>query len=117
MPIPLAHMPRERQYYHPLGLTCMYARPQKRWPDRQIAQLDEVHSTKELRLRNNEDEQEKDRMESIMDNILVQPWWQYEDEVTNAEQLSKVVGTRWVINDRRVINDRPSNSGGREVKC
>eukprot|EP00971_Amphidinium_carterae_P174458 3458327-Amphidinium_carterae.1 len=47
-----------------------------------VAQLDEVQSTKELRLRNNEDEQENDRMESIMDNILVQPWWQYEDEVT-----------------------------------
>eukprot|EP00971_Amphidinium_carterae_P237873 4722504-Amphidinium_carterae.1 len=78
-----------------------------------------------------------------MDNILVQPWWQYEDEVAkyevkdielamnkeinqligkksfvevdvstlSQEQLSKVVGTRWVI------NDRPSSSGGREVKC
>eukprot|EP00971_Amphidinium_carterae_P305149 6063565-Amphidinium_carterae.1 len=108
-----------------------------------VAQLDEVHSTKELRLRNNEDEQEKHRMESIMDNILVQPWWQYEDKITkyevknienamnkemrqldtkkssvevdssslSAEQLSKVVGTRWVI------NDRPSSNGGREVKC
>eukprot|EP00971_Amphidinium_carterae_P127679 2529626-Amphidinium_carterae.1 len=45
-----------------------------------VAQLDDVHSTKELRLRNNEDEQKKHCMESIMDNILVQPWWQYEDE-------------------------------------
>eukprot|EP00971_Amphidinium_carterae_P102333 2026003-Amphidinium_carterae.1 len=45
-----------------------------------VAQLDEIHSTNELRLRNNEDEQEKNHMESIMDNILVQPWWQYEDE-------------------------------------
>eukprot|EP00971_Amphidinium_carterae_P106921 2117680-Amphidinium_carterae.1 len=78
-----------------------------------------------------------------MDNIWVQPWWQYEDEVAkydikdiekamskeisqllskksfvevdssslSTDQLKKVVGTRWVI------NDRPSNSGGREVKC
>eukprot|EP00971_Amphidinium_carterae_P321383 6387960-Amphidinium_carterae.1 len=82
-----------------------------------------------------------------MDNILVQPWWQYEDEIQpwwqyedeiakyevhdiekamnkeisqlvskksfvevdastlSQDQLKKVVGTRWVI------NDRPSNSG------
>eukprot|EP00971_Amphidinium_carterae_P064286 1273132-Amphidinium_carterae.2 len=78
-----------------------------------------------------------------MDNIQVQPWWQYEDDVTKynvkhiemamnkeinemvskqsftevdasmltPEQLSKVVGTRWVI------TDRPSSKGGREVKC
>eukprot|EP00971_Amphidinium_carterae_P068581 1357916-Amphidinium_carterae.1 len=50
-----------------------------------VAQLDEVHSTNELRQRNNEDEQEKNRMESIMDNILFQPWWQYEDEVAKYE--------------------------------
>eukprot|EP00971_Amphidinium_carterae_P094154 1863565-Amphidinium_carterae.3 len=82
-----------------------------------------------------------------MDNIQVQPWsqawWQYEDDVTKynvkdiemgmnkeinqtiskqsftevdasmltPEQLSKVLGTRWVV------TDRPSNNGGREVKC
>eukprot|EP00971_Amphidinium_carterae_P001474 29426-Amphidinium_carterae.1 len=50
-----------------------------------VAQLDEVHSPNELRLRNNEDEQEKNRMASIMDNILVQPWWQCEDEVAKYE--------------------------------
>eukprot|EP00971_Amphidinium_carterae_P217636 4320229-Amphidinium_carterae.1 len=34
-PIPLAHMPRERHYVHPLGLTDMYARHRRRWPDQQ----------------------------------------------------------------------------------
>eukprot|EP00971_Amphidinium_carterae_P219233 4351966-Amphidinium_carterae.1 len=29
-PIPLAHMPRERQYDHPLGLTIMYAKAMAR---------------------------------------------------------------------------------------
>eukprot|EP00971_Amphidinium_carterae_P309304 6146615-Amphidinium_carterae.2 len=41
-----------------------------------------VAQLEELRLKNNEDEQEKNRMESTMDNIQAQPWWQYEDEVT-----------------------------------
>eukprot|EP00971_Amphidinium_carterae_P099463 1967715-Amphidinium_carterae.1 len=58
------------------------ARPEEYKPSRRligkqsppiVAQLEEVHSTNELRLRNNEEE--KNRMESIMDNILVQPWW------------------------------------------
>eukprot|EP00971_Amphidinium_carterae_P085159 1684702-Amphidinium_carterae.1 len=75
MPIPLAHVPRERQCnHHHQFLT-----------NGEVAQLDEVHSTNELRLRNNEDEQEKNRMESIMDNFLVQHWWQYEDEVAKYE--------------------------------
>eukprot|EP00971_Amphidinium_carterae_P029585 582125-Amphidinium_carterae.4 len=82
-------------------------------------------------------------MESLMDNIQVQPWLQYEDDVTKynvkdiemgmnkeinqmvskqsftevdasvltPEQLSKVVGTRWVI------TGRPSSNGGRDIKC
>eukprot|EP00971_Amphidinium_carterae_P144437 2862311-Amphidinium_carterae.7 len=31
---------------------------------------------------NNEDQEEKNRMESLMDNVQVQLWWQYENDVT-----------------------------------
>eukprot|EP00971_Amphidinium_carterae_P272961 5417484-Amphidinium_carterae.1 len=77
-PIPLAHAEGEA-ILPPPGLD-MYVRPTAKAMARQaeyrpshrlvgkqtspiVAQLDEVHSAKELRLRNNEDEQEKDRME------------------------------------------------------
>eukprot|EP00971_Amphidinium_carterae_P056555 1117797-Amphidinium_carterae.2 len=43
-----------------------------------VAQLDEIESTRELKLEKNEDGEEKNRMESLMDNVQVQPWWQYE---------------------------------------
>eukprot|EP00971_Amphidinium_carterae_P341445 6480239-Amphidinium_carterae.4 len=46
-----------------------------------VAQLNEIESTKELALENNEDKEEKNRMESLMDNVQVQPWLQYEDDV------------------------------------
>eukprot|EP00971_Amphidinium_carterae_P173172 3433445-Amphidinium_carterae.1 len=82
-------------------------------------------------------------MENLMDNLQVQPWWHYEDDVAkynvkdiemgmnkeinqmiskqsftevdalmlSQDQLSKMVGTRWVI------TDRPNTNGGIEVKC
>eukprot|EP00971_Amphidinium_carterae_P040999 805225-Amphidinium_carterae.1 len=38
-----------------------------------VAQLDDITSTKEIRLENNEDKEEKRRMESIMSDVQVQP--------------------------------------------
>eukprot|EP00971_Amphidinium_carterae_P308078 6122768-Amphidinium_carterae.1 len=47
------------------------------------AQLDEIETTtKELALESNENKEEKNHMESLMDTVQVQPWWQYEDDVT-----------------------------------
>eukprot|EP00971_Amphidinium_carterae_P005504 109539-Amphidinium_carterae.1 len=45
-----------------------------------VAELDEIETTKEIALENNEDKEDKNRMESLMDNVQVQPWWQYEDD-------------------------------------
>eukprot|EP00971_Amphidinium_carterae_P254383 5050269-Amphidinium_carterae.1 len=47
-----------------------------------VAQLDDITSTKELRLENNEDKEEKRRIESIMSDVQVQPCLQYEDDIT-----------------------------------
>eukprot|EP00971_Amphidinium_carterae_P016302 321448-Amphidinium_carterae.1 len=47
-----------------------------------VAQLDNIADTKEIRLENNEDKEEKRRMESIMSDVQVQPWFQYEDDIT-----------------------------------
>eukprot|EP00971_Amphidinium_carterae_P089636 1774413-Amphidinium_carterae.1 len=47
-----------------------------------IAQLDNIADTKEIRLENNEDKEEKRQIESIMSDAQVQPWFQYEDDIT-----------------------------------
>eukprot|EP00971_Amphidinium_carterae_P053978 1062694-Amphidinium_carterae.1 len=47
-----------------------------------VAQLEDLETTKEIALQNNEDKEEKNRMESLMDNVQVKAWWQYEDDVT-----------------------------------
>eukprot|EP00971_Amphidinium_carterae_P313661 6234051-Amphidinium_carterae.5 len=46
-----------------------------------VGQLDNILATKELSLENNEDKDEKKNMETIMKDIQVQPWWQYEDDI------------------------------------
>eukprot|EP00971_Amphidinium_carterae_P166626 3302226-Amphidinium_carterae.3 len=78
-------------------------------------------------------------METIMRDIQVQPWWQYEDDITMftesamkdamnkelsqllskqslnctlaPEQRQQVVATKWVI------TQRPTNNGQKDIKC
>eukprot|EP00971_Amphidinium_carterae_P348941 6490753-Amphidinium_carterae.5 len=47
-----------------------------------VGQLDNVLETKELSLENNEDKTEKNTMETIIEDVQAQPWWQYEDDIT-----------------------------------
>eukprot|EP00971_Amphidinium_carterae_P015026 296923-Amphidinium_carterae.3 len=47
-----------------------------------VGQLDNILVTKELSLENHEDKVEKKNMETIMKEIQVQSWWQYEDDIT-----------------------------------
>eukprot|EP00971_Amphidinium_carterae_P197691 3923795-Amphidinium_carterae.1 len=47
-----------------------------------VARFDNIADTKEIHLENNEDKEENRRMESIMSDVQVQPWFQYEDDIT-----------------------------------
>eukprot|EP00971_Amphidinium_carterae_P172568 3420607-Amphidinium_carterae.2 len=47
-----------------------------------VGQLDTILVTKEISLENKADMGEKHRIETIMKDIQVQPWWQYEDNIT-----------------------------------
>eukprot|EP00971_Amphidinium_carterae_P204775 4063938-Amphidinium_carterae.1 len=53
-----------------------------------VAQLHDVLDKKEITLENNEDKEEKQRMETLMKDIQVQPWWQYEDDITMFSEQS-----------------------------
>eukprot|EP00971_Amphidinium_carterae_P307897 6119022-Amphidinium_carterae.1 len=106
-----------------------------------VGQLDNILDTQELSLENNEDKTEKKNMETVMKDIQVQPWWQYEDDIKmfsetavkeamnkelsqflskksfeekdkdNRTPLQQVVATRWVI------TQRPANTGTKDIKC
>eukprot|EP00971_Amphidinium_carterae_P169231 3352680-Amphidinium_carterae.1 len=52
-----------------------------------VAQRDDISLKKEITLENNEDK-EKIRMETIMKDTQVQPWWQYEDDNTMFSELA-----------------------------
>eukprot|EP00971_Amphidinium_carterae_P188747 3746542-Amphidinium_carterae.1 len=54
-----------------------------------LGQLDNILVTQELPLENNEDKVEKKNMETIMKDIQVQPWWQYEDITMLSESAVK----------------------------
>eukprot|EP00971_Amphidinium_carterae_P180995 3590690-Amphidinium_carterae.1 len=47
-----------------------------------VGQLDNTLVTKEISLESNEDLDEELRMDTIMKDIQVQPWWQNEDDIT-----------------------------------
>eukprot|EP00971_Amphidinium_carterae_P223967 4444187-Amphidinium_carterae.1 len=47
-----------------------------------VGQLDNILETKELSLENNEDKIEKNNTETIMEDVQVLPWCQYEDDIT-----------------------------------
>eukprot|EP00971_Amphidinium_carterae_P163567 3243480-Amphidinium_carterae.1 len=47
-----------------------------------VRQLDDILEIKELFVENNEDKMEKTDMETIMMDVQVQPWLQYEDDIT-----------------------------------
>eukprot|EP00971_Amphidinium_carterae_P322739 6414583-Amphidinium_carterae.2 len=49
-----------------------------------VAQLDNISVRKELTLENNKDTMEKNEIKMLMDSIQVQPWWQYEDDVSKC---------------------------------
>eukprot|EP00971_Amphidinium_carterae_P265817 5272836-Amphidinium_carterae.2 len=53
-----------------------------------VAQLDDILEKKEITLENNEDRDEKHRTETIMKDTRVQPWWQYEDDITMFSEHS-----------------------------
>eukprot|EP00971_Amphidinium_carterae_P197521 3920177-Amphidinium_carterae.3 len=53
-----------------------------------VGQLDNILVTKELSLENNEDMEEKLKMETIMKDIQVQPWWQHEDDITMFSEMA-----------------------------
>eukprot|EP00971_Amphidinium_carterae_P348780 6490668-Amphidinium_carterae.5 len=108
-----------------------------------VGQLDNILVTKEPSLENNEDKAEKKNMETIMKDIQVQPWWQYEDDITMFsetavkeamnEELSQHLSKKsfdeidknsltaeqlqQVVATRWVITQRPTNSGTKDVKC
>eukprot|EP00971_Amphidinium_carterae_P172533 3420061-Amphidinium_carterae.5 len=65
-------MTRQDNYRPPHRLTS-------KQPPLIVEQLDDASIKKEITLENNEDKEEKNRMETIIKDIQVQPWWQYED--------------------------------------
>eukprot|EP00971_Amphidinium_carterae_P231085 4585980-Amphidinium_carterae.5 len=75
-----------QHYMHPLSNAMARPNPYKpthritgKPPPPIVVQLDESSINKELQLENNEDKLEK---KTLMDNIQLQPWWQYEDDVS-----------------------------------
>eukprot|EP00971_Amphidinium_carterae_P036686 721007-Amphidinium_carterae.3 len=70
------------QYIHPASkaMATPSAYKPKRLRGPSVAHLDEIATTREIAVENNEDKEEKNHMESLMDNVQVQPWWQYEDD-------------------------------------
>eukprot|EP00971_Amphidinium_carterae_P349981 6491326-Amphidinium_carterae.5 len=68
---------------------------------------------KTLRLENNEDKEDKNRMETIMKDIQLQPQSlkEVDSRTLTQQQLQEVLATRWVV------TERPSNNGTNEVKC
>eukprot|EP00971_Amphidinium_carterae_P095234 1883932-Amphidinium_carterae.2 len=116
--------------YIPLGHIC-------------FGQLDNILVTKELSVENNEDKVEKKNMETIMKDMQVQPWWQYEDDITMfsesavieamnkelsqllSKQSFKEIDSRsltaeqlqQVVDTRWVITQRPTNNGTKDIKC
>eukprot|EP00971_Amphidinium_carterae_P170015 3368911-Amphidinium_carterae.1 len=63
-----------------------------------VAQLDEISVNKKLQLENNEDTIEKNAMETLMDNIQVQPWLQSEDDVSKYNVKDIEIGMNKEIN-------------------
>eukprot|EP00971_Amphidinium_carterae_P215491 4277293-Amphidinium_carterae.2 len=106
------------------------------------AQLDDISVSKEITLENNEDKEEKHRMETSMKDIQVQPWWQYEDDITifkeymvkeaTNKELSQLINKQsvkevdsktltpqqlqHVVATRWVIKQRPTNNGTKDIK-
>eukprot|EP00971_Amphidinium_carterae_P259385 5147059-Amphidinium_carterae.1 len=81
-------------------------------------------------------------METIMKDIQVQPWWQYEDDITmfsetavkeelshllSKQSLKEIDSRNWsnwtaeqlqqVVATRWVIRQRPTNNGTKDIKC
>eukprot|EP00971_Amphidinium_carterae_P028930 569068-Amphidinium_carterae.1 len=112
-------------------------------PPANVGQLDNILETKELSLESNEDKMEKKNMETIMEDIQVQPWWQYEDDITmfsetavkkamkkelsqllikkSLEEIDKdslaLEQLQQVVATRWVITQMPTNNGTKDIKC
>eukprot|EP00971_Amphidinium_carterae_P162079 3212954-Amphidinium_carterae.5 len=65
--------------------TYIHPTPNAMQPPAIVGQLDNILDTKELSVENNEDKIEKKNVKTIMKDIQVQPWWQYEDERGNEQ--------------------------------
>eukprot|EP00971_Amphidinium_carterae_P132877 2631243-Amphidinium_carterae.3 len=107
-----------------------------------VAQLDDISLKKEITLENNEDKEEKNRMETVMKDIQVQPWWQSKDDITMFSEIAvrdamnkelsqlmskpsfKEVDSRTLSSEQLqqvvatgwVITQRPSNKRFKDIK-
>eukprot|EP00971_Amphidinium_carterae_P190736 3785110-Amphidinium_carterae.1 len=83
--------PRNTYHFYTYSVRARQgkAKCQVRLPGKQppiIAQLDDIAERKTITLETNEDKEEKIRMETIMKDIQVQPWCQYEDDITKCNE-------------------------------
>eukprot|EP00971_Amphidinium_carterae_P349308 6490955-Amphidinium_carterae.1 len=76
-----------------------------------VGQLDNVLETKELSQENNKHKMEKNNMETIMEDVQVQPWWQDEDDITMFSETA----VKEAMN--KELSQRPSNNGTKDIKC
>eukprot|EP00971_Amphidinium_carterae_P132988 2633531-Amphidinium_carterae.2 len=81
-------------YIHPTPKTAAQPdnyKPAHRLTSKQppaiMAQLEDISLMKEITLENNEDKDEKTKMETNVKDIKVQPWWQYEDDITMFSEM------------------------------